>query len=112
MATFPVELSYGGAMRKKYLVKRKKFGENRSQRTGKGKNAAAQKWTLVWNNIKEVDYILLQNFFDNLAGVDTFDWTPPSENTARKFSTDNFNGTPVSFNLYNCSCDAMEEFDG
>lgn len=112
MATFPVELSYGDDLTQKYLVKRKRFGENRSQRTGKGKNNVAQNWKLVWNNVKGSDYKLLKDFFDGLAGVDTFDWTPPEELTMRKFSTNNFTGTPVSYNLYNCSCDAEEEFDG
>lgn len=109
--TFPVTLSYGIALTKSYEVKRKKFGSNYSQRTGKAANRTRRKFRLVWANVTVAEANLLENYFDNLGGVDTFDWTPQDDTVSAKWTADNFNKEYPSFNIRTVSIEAEEEFD-
>ena len=59
-----------------------KYGDGYEQRVAAGINNVPESWSLSWNNRTKADANKLVKFFEDQAGVTSFDWYPPDSEIA------------------------------
>lgn len=101
MATFTWIPNYSASVDIEPAVIRAKFGDGYEQRVGDGINNQARKWAVAFT-LAPSDITVIDNFLKARYGVESFDWTPPSESTGKwvcrswKKSKDNYGQDTLS----------------
>lgn len=95
----------------KARVVRTNFGDGYSQRIGDGLNAVRDEWNVQWTNITAADKETLVQFFEGLAGVTSFQWTPQGDSAAKNFTCAEWNVTPKNAYYYSLTAKFTQEFD-
>jgi phage-related protein len=85
MAEFDFEADYPATKSVEAKTRDAKFGDGYSQRVSFGINQVQESWNLRFDNrdletIEDIEEFLIEH-----RGVDSFDWTPPNELTAKKY---------------------------
>lgn len=113
MATLPdIPMSYGISLTENYKVKTIDYGDNYSTRTAESLNAVRQKWKWQWKSLRQEDAETLRDFFAARKGIESIQWTPPTETQARSYVADGgFRMNFSKFNSFDCSISVMEVFD-
>lgn len=97
MATFSYTPSYEATEVSKPRVNRVVFGDGYEQRLQYGLHTDAKEWQLQFNNRTDTERDTITAFLGARAGVEAFDWTPPS-GTAGKYVCEEWQVT-----LSNCN---------
>ena len=79
-------------------VKTSRFGDGYEQRVADGINNILQKWQISFTRRSEIDIDYVYDFLRARGGVESFDWTPRGEATARIFVCRKWNR---KFDVYN-----------
>jgi phage-related protein len=74
------------------------FGDGYQQRQANGLNSDLKVWNLNFSVRDNAEAAAIKAFLEARAGVESFDWTPPLDTTARKFVCNKWSHTPVRFN--------------
>jgi phage-related protein len=82
MATFTWTPDFGAKAAYKPRVRVTSFGDGYEQRQADGINARSDLWDLQFQNRTDVETSAILSFLETRAGVEAFDWTPPTESTA------------------------------
>ncbi len=107
-----IAIDHGSARKVDQRVLRADFGDGYSQRAVDGLNTARQEWQLQWTQLTKAQATQLKDFFIARGGAEAFNWTPPDEATARKWTSVGFDGpTPTTAARYSFSATLREEFD-
>lgn len=77
MSTFTWSPAPGAAQQKTPKVRTSQFGDGYQQRVGDGINTISRAWTLTFRRLT-ADVDAIDAFLTARAGVESFDWTPPS----------------------------------
>jgi phage-related protein len=87
MATFPsITPTYGAQKTSQPKVRQVQFGDGYSQRLMVGLNQDPKVWSLTWE-VSETDADTIETFLNaRAADGASFDWTPPDEATAYKWT--------------------------
>lgn len=90
MPTFTWSPDYQASKDMTPKVRKIQFGDGYEQRVRDGMNNLPEVWSVRFVNrpIEEIDEI--DDFLRNLAGADSFDWTPPRASEARKFKCESW----------------------
>lgn len=112
MPTHPSILpSYTSSSSRKYNFKRTQFGDGQSQRFKKGIQPVVRTWSMTYAQITDSEAETLMDFYDDLAGAGSFDWTPPGSETSVKV----ISGTPdrqwTKFDTNTVTVEFEEVFD-
>ena len=86
MANFPsIAPTFGAQKQSQPKIRRVKFGDGYEQRVSFGLNQNPKIWSLTFM-VDDTDASTIEDFLDARAedGA-SFDWTPPNENTSRKW---------------------------
>lgn len=78
MATFTYVASYGASVNQAPSVRYIRFGDGYEQRASFGINTDQRIWNLDFRGRDDTDADAIIAFLEARAGVDAFDWTPPS----------------------------------
>jgi phage-related protein len=88
------------------------FGDGFEQRLTEGLNQNARRLSLTFSNITESQSDTLINFLnDRATNAESFDYTLPSEASARKFVCTNFPRTIPYLNRVRLTCVFREVFE-
>jgi phage-related protein len=82
MATFTWTPDFGAKAAYKPRVRVASFGDGYEQRQAEGINARSDLWDLQFQNRTDSETSSILSFLEARAGVEAFDWTPPTELTA------------------------------
>jgi phage-related protein len=82
MATFTYTPDFAVRANYKPRVRVVAFGDGYEQRQADGINARADTWDLNFQNRTDTETAAILSFLNTRAGVEAFDWTPPTEATA------------------------------
>lgn len=86
------------------------FGDGYRQRAADGINNVRQTWTVEFiGSTTNID--IYDAFFEARKGYDAFDWTPPHESTARKFTCSKWQRIYVGPSTDRIIAQFTEEFD-
>ena len=111
MATFTWVPSYSTSTEVTPKLKLMQLGDGYLQRSSDGIHPTREKWSLVFAKIVDADYVAIRDFIKANIGY-SFDWTPPGEETARKFlCTEPLKREFVSYNVNNLSATFLEVFE-
>lgn len=77
MSTFTWSPAPGPTMQVKPRVRTAKFGDGYQQRVADGIHAMPRSWSLTFTR-ETADIDAIEAFLQARAGVESFDWTPPS----------------------------------
>jgi phage-related protein len=83
MALLPFIPDYPASLSKAPKVLEVKFGNGYVSSVKDGINNIVQNWELTFSYMCDADALILEAFFDNLAGTTPFDWTPPGKSAGR-----------------------------
>lgn len=103
--------SYGTAEEVEIAVDEAQFGEGYTLRASPGINHTRSMWSVVWENIPEIDKKVLTSFFRMARGVLPFAWTAPGEDQPKLFTCKKFSSTPVGYQAFTVRATFREEFD-
>lgn len=78
MSTFNFCAAFGAVETVQPRVRTIRFGDGYEQRASFGINTQPRTWTLTFNNKLTTEADQIEDFFAARAGVESFDWTPPS----------------------------------
>jgi phage-related protein len=78
MPTFTYVSDFGAAVSSKPSVTVVKFGDGYEKRQAFGINQNLKSWSLTFRNRTNTDADAIESFLNARAGVESFDWTPPS----------------------------------
>jgi len=81
-------------------VLRADFGDGYSQRAADGINPLEETWDCEWEHLDSSEVATLEAQFTAAYGVNTIDWTPPGDSTARKFTIKSWTKTPMIGEVY------------
>lgn len=98
MATFSYIPDNGASKSRKPRVASIKFGDGYEQRVAYGINTQPDEWSLSFSKRDNTEAEAIDAFLTALAGVDSFDWTPPG-GSAAKFICREWTKTIERFNL-------------
>jgi phage-related protein len=111
MSTFTWSVDVNPTQTKKPQVNNIKFGDGYSQRVSHGINTNPQIWELSFANREESEANAIDSFFDSMAGVTPFDWTPPGQSTSKKFVCQTWTKVPGNGNMYSITATFEQVFD-
>jgi phage-related protein len=110
MATFTYIASYGAMVKKQPRVRSINFGDGYEQRATFGINNNPRLWTLEFNGKTGTEADAIDNFLTARAGVEKFDWTPPT-GSAGKWICRAWNRSIVDSDIHNISASFEEVFE-
>ena len=87
MATFPPSApnpTYGTRKNSAPNIRIAQFGDGYQQRSTFGINQNLKIYQFTWQNISESDSDIIEDFLDDRAGVENFDYTPAGESSSKK----------------------------
>lgn len=90
----PIPLSFSADLTQQTQSFTNQFGDRQSQRFRLGRRPTKQMWSLRWELLNVADKETLRTFFETLAGVDPFQWTPPGQTTELNFVVTRYKETP------------------
>ena len=96
MATFPPSApnpTYGTIKNSAPNIRIAQFGDGFQQRSTFGINQNLKEYNFTWSNISESDSDLIEDFLDDRAGVENFDYTPVGESASKKMICRQWNKT-------------------
>lgn len=82
MAIFTWTPDFGAKANYKPRVRLAAFGDGYEQRQADGINARNDTWDLQFQNRTDTETTSITGFLEARAGVEAFDWTPPTEASA------------------------------
>lgn len=86
------------------------FGDGYSQRVPDGINTIRRTISVTFLGSRS-DIDTYNNFFTNLAGASNFSWTPPGEDTERKWICPKWTITDMSNNIQELTATFREVYD-
>ncbi len=89
MADLPFVPQFPASGRHTPRVRKAQFGDGYEQRSADGLNAINTEYDLEFT-LTAADSAVLLAFFENLAGVSSFDWQPPGAAASKKWICDNW----------------------
>ncbi len=93
-------------------VSRYAFGDGYTQRVANGINNMPENWNPVWDYLTVAQRDEMVVFLKDHGGVTAFEWTPPGEVAARKYTCASWKFTPRSgLASYSGTAKFIEEFD-
>lgn len=117
MATLPdIPYSYLVSKTTKARVLSANLGDGYTQRAKDGLNSISDEWSISWD-VNETNADTLTDFFVTHGGADSFDWTPPTEGSSKKWVASSWDKKPskvTDFNgseIFKISVKLKETFD-
>lgn len=111
MAEFIWIPSYASSVEVSPKLKMVQFGDGYIQRSSDGIHPTREKWSLTFKSIPDADWVAMRDFLTSNVGY-SFDWTPPGEETPRKFlCSEPWKREYVSYNVNNVSMTLTEVFE-
>jgi len=111
MAALPYEPTRSSSKNVTPRVLRADLGDGYTQRAGDGINTKKQMWSVTFEAMDTTSADTLIEFFEDLAGVDNFTWTPFRQTTARKFICTDWNEGFLGNSLTTITASFEEVFD-
>ena len=87
------------------------FGDGYSQRVGQGINNIGEQASLSWNNITGSQANTIVSFFEARGGFEAFQYTLPTESSAKKWTCDTWNKNYADGGLINLTCELTRVYD-
>ncbi len=111
MPTLSYAVDYSAQKTVKPQVRSVKYGDGYEQRLTWGMNQKPATWVLSFNLRSLTEANEIEEFFSDLNGVDTFDWTPPDAVASKKFIAREWSKTIQRGNWWDISVTIEETFD-
>lgn len=113
MPTFnpPIPPSVGSGSKTTFRIFEAKFGDGYGQRSRDGLNHKVEEWPLRWNALTKTELDSITGFLDEQGGDIVFEWTPPEESVARKFTCLSYQDTYLGAGNHALSATFKQVFD-
>jgi len=110
MATFTATPTYSINLTVTPRILKTEFSDAYSQRAGDGLNTQRQIWGLEFiGSISDIDVI--ETFLLDTGGYESFDWTPPRQESALKFIYTSYSRSPAGPTTDKLNSTFRQEFD-
>lgn len=95
----------------KPAVSNVKFGDGYRQRVSFGVNSTPATWQLQFGQRDAAEADAIEAFLEECAGVEAFEWTPPGESVAKKWTCQDWSRSIQKANLYSLTAVFEQVFD-
>jgi phage-related protein len=110
MSTFTFCPAYGAVQTVEPKVRTISFGDGYQQLARFGINTQPRSWSLTFRHKKETEADQIEDFLIARAGVESFDWTPPS-GASGKWICRSWSRSIDSVGIYTISTNFEEVFE-
>lgn len=111
MATFTWTPDFGAKAVYKPRVRVASFGDGYEQRQADGINARNDTWDLQFDNRDDSETAAILTFLAARAGVEAFDWTPPTEVTSIRVKCAEWSRVVLRNNLNSVSAQFIRVYE-